>query len=260
MVKHRADISSTGAKAAIQPWMIQAVENSCPFPVDGESAAQALELNQNDIDGAVTYLLEQDSGDGTPRTDSIESSSSDSEMRDGPQKRQDRRLSRARKERQQMSLHEKLSKLDARSLDSLLRSESSSIRIHSSDGWSGGSSSPPPLDDGSTTPGSSYSPPSEEWPPKPAPSIKLRLTLTPESRQSPAPAGPQKLVLKQKSPHKRLSARDAKPLKKQAQKQARKERQQQQQQVLEQSDTQQTPSSSFGSQSAVTTEFRTMQI
>lgn len=209
----------------VLPWQIDVVCKSLPYLADKVTIKRALEAAKGHIDLAVSTLL--DAEEHGSNSSQVESSSverdhdSDDDTYDGPNKKQDRRMSRAtraQKERTRDSKHA-LSKLathdgsqesfasfasEASSHpDSTQRS--SSTQTTSSDGYDASpkkftASQPQHVSSAQTVPA------------KPAVRIKLLPPRPPPGKTSQKQSGP------------RTSSRDKKDLQKQAQKKARKER------------------------------------
>lgn len=216
----------------VEKYKLDIVAKSLPYAVDEQIIVRALEDSKGNVNNAVDRLLEAEEQQSISSQQSSGSFGRDSESSDdmgnGPNKKQDRRLSRASKTalklKQAKRRQQIASKLDTigDSLDSLINLPSGppslaqrkrSIITDSDD-----ESSPfEPLRDGDTSSGSEYSGATSA--PPPAPSITgIKLRLTPSSaKPSPAPTVPPKRL---------VSARDIKTSKKIAQKAAAKERKQ----------------------------------
>ena len=237
-----------------QPWQINAVVNSMWFPIDEDTAIKALQDSRGNLDDAVSKLMDDNtSPNNTPSvySSSVEpqldpSIKTDENSTDAPNKKQDRRLSRASKSasrtRERRYRDQLLEKLSSSSLEQLEQASGSSLGtsgvrrrynpvIPDDEDTEMDDSTPPPhLLDGSTSSESDYST-NNSSPPKPP--LTLKLSLKPPQPSTSAIANPglvqsiSKPIIKDTKPNKRLtSARDMKSLKKQAQKQAAKERRQ----------------------------------
>ena len=83
----------------VLPWMIDVVEKSLPFLADKPTIKRYLEVAKGDVNLAVSNMLEAEENGSTSsrhESSSVERDhDSDEEMHDGPNKKQDRRLSRA---------------------------------------------------------------------------------------------------------------------------------------------------------------------
>ena len=212
----------------VLPWMMEVVTKSLPYLADNVTIKCALEAAKGDVNLAVSNLLE--AGEYGSTSSQQESSSverdhdSDDDMLDGPNKKQDRRMSRASKAQRARSMESKhaLSRVAAYdgSQESVgsWESESSSVPESSQQ-----SNTTQPTEVEESEPRfkaeDSASASRSESPAKPT----IRLKLHP-----PKPPDPSLRVGKtqQRQPGPRLTARDRKDIKKQAQKAARKERQQ----------------------------------
>lgn len=221
---------------------LKIVRASLPQYVDDEVIARVLKECNGNINNAVDKLLEFDDQRSTSSQQSSvdrETDSSDDNAHT-PSKKQDRRLSRATKSalrtkhnirQQQLAL--KLDMYDD-SLDELLKTQTppplspqkrGSAVLDSDDD----NDSVEPLRDGDTSSGSEYSAPAVP-PVSSVTGIKLRLTM--KSRESTPQVKPESSTPEPVAEHKpaastkRISARDMKIMKKQAQKSAAKERKQ----------------------------------
>ncbi|KAL9082527.1 MAG: hypothetical protein Q9159_006353 [Coniocarpon cinnabarinum] len=241
----------------IQQWQIDVVMQSLWFPVDEATAIRLLEASRGNVDDAVSKLIEE--LESPDRSSSVHSSSVepqsavDDENCEGPNKKQDRRMShhskflsrtQQRQEREQYA--ESLGSTSSlEQLETIAPSTHSAYRRRpyrrvilddededeDGDTEMVGENDLPSLVDGTTSSESEYS--MATSPPKPPLTIRLSLKppqpsqpdqqrrssqLTPIPSRSASKAGYQK---------KRLhAARDMKSLKKQAQKQHAKERRQ----------------------------------
>ena len=85
----------------VQPWMINVITQSLPFLADRATIRKTIEECKGSLDAAVTKLLDledQGSVSSTQETSSVEREpDSDDEALSGPNKKQDRRLSRAKR-------------------------------------------------------------------------------------------------------------------------------------------------------------------
>lgn len=212
----------------VLPWMIDVVSKSLPYLADKPTIKRALEAARGNIDLAVSNMLDAEEYGST--SSQQESSSverdhdSDDDMHDGPNKKQDRRMSRASKAQRARSMETK------HALSQLATYDGSQESVGS---WESENSSAPESSQQSTSyqpvgiedagshikPAYSTSVSRSDSPAKPT----IRLKLHP-----PKPPDPSLRVGKtsQKQLGPRLTARDRKDIKKQAQKAARKERQQ----------------------------------
>lgn len=208
----------------VLPWQVDVVAASLPFLADKPTIKRALEAARGDVNLAVDRLMvaeENGSTSSQQESSSVERDhDSDDDMHDGPNKKQDRRMSRASKAQRARSEQSKhaLSQITAYdgSQESLgsWESEQSSARESSQP-----IEATQPAANGEARGKAEDSTSRSESPSKP----KIRLKLHP-----PRPPDPSQRVGKtqQKQPGPRLTARDRKDIKKQAQKAARKERQQ----------------------------------
>lgn len=234
----------------VLPWQIDVVSKSLPYLADKPSIKRALEYAKGDINLAVSNLLDAEEYGST--SSQQESSSverdrdSDDDMNDGPNKKQDRRMSRvsrAQRVRARESRHalRRVEVFDGsqESIDSW-ESEASSMpdglstqptsiednqpstseKKHDEDeGDEIAVSHPPPISSATTT--STTTTTTSNPTTKPP----IRLKLHPPKPPDPSHHQQQrvgKTLLRQPGP--RLSARDRKTMQKQAQKAARKER------------------------------------
>lgn len=211
----------------VQPWMIDVVEKSLPFLADKPTIKRAIEASKGNINDAVSRLMDAEeygSSSSHHESSSVERDhDSDDDMHDGPNKKQDRRMSRAsraQKERSHGSKHalSQLTTFDGSqesftSHDSDVSSqpESSQNSTNTKPAPSNDASAPMKQEDSSST---TPSQPDATAPVKPPPRIKLLPPKPPPGKTQQKQSGP------------RISARDRKDIKKQAQKAARKERQQ----------------------------------
>ncbi|OQO00212.1 hypothetical protein B0A48_13999 [Cryoendolithus antarcticus] len=208
-----------------QAWEIDRVASVLTFLTDKPAIRRALEASRGNIDRAANILMEAEENFSASSAQESSSVERDQESEDdghaGPNKKQDRRMSRASrkdKPRSQESKH-------AFSRLQIVHDSQESI----SSSWESEASSQP--DDGTNTDNMSFStiasqePDAASNPPR-KPSIKLKLhgpkpPLSSDPLHRP-PSGKTSLL----QPGPRPTARDRKDIKKQAQKAARKERQQ----------------------------------
>jgi len=211
----------------VQPWQIDVVSNCLPFLADKPTIKRALEAAKGNIDAAVSTLMdaeEHGSGSSAQESSSVErDQDSDDDTNAGPNKKQDRRLSRATKKSKPRSSETR------HALSQQETADGSQDSVASSTGEDSEASTIPQSSQQSTTTTQSTS---TTAPSRPPIRLKLRPPKPPpdyqpkdakDGRTSSEPAG--KTTLSQPGP--RISARDKKDIKKQAQKAARKERQQQ---------------------------------
>lgn len=214
----------------IQPWQIDLVHKSLPFLADKPAIKRAIEAAGGDVNAAVSAMMDAD--EYTSTSSQQESSSierdhdSDDDMSEGPNKKQDRRISRPSKSRLARSAESRhaLSKLavydgSQESLDSW-ESEASSVpdrpqRNVITDIIKAEGAESQPKNDISDE--ASFSRPSS--PAKPPIRLKLHPPKPPSHQQRIG-----KSIQRQLGP--RVTARDKKDIRKQAQKAAHKERQQ----------------------------------
>lgn len=213
----------------VLPWMIDVVSHSLPFLADKPTIKRALEATKGDVDLAVSNLLEADeygSASSQQESSSVERDhDSDDDMHSGPNKKRDRRMSRASKAQQSRSLESRQALSQLAAYDG----SQESVNSYDSDASSGVESTQLNTNTQPTQPSElnsrlkpedSTSASRSESPAKPT--IKLKL----HPPKSPSPS-PQRIgKTQQRQPGPRLTARDRKEMKKQQQKAARKERQQ----------------------------------
>lgn len=219
----------------VLPWQIDVVSKSLPFLADKPTIKRALELAKGDINAAVSNLLdaeENGSNSSYQESSSVERDheESDDDMHDGPNKKQDRRMSRASrppKHRSTDTTHA-LSKLathdGSQETFASWESESSlSSAAESSQNSSVPHSTQASFDDSNIVvkqePAKTSSSASDA-PSKPT----IRLKLLPPRPPGASQEHNSKTQQRQNGP--RVTARDRKDFKKQAQNAARKERQQ----------------------------------
>ncbi|KAJ9627829.1 hypothetical protein H2203_003047 [Taxawa tesnikishii (nom. ined.)] len=196
----------------VMPWMVDVVSASLPFLADKPTIKRTLEECKGNIDAAVSKLLdaeERGSISSAQESSSVEREpDSDDEAYNGPNKKQDRRMSRVTRQKNKTQDHrESLSKLAT-------HDEPQEPSASNDSDASGVPNNQPASGTGEET--------STPDPPRPPIKIKLRAPRPPTD-DAPRPGG--KTQQKQIGPQ-RQTARDRKDMKKQAQKAARKERQQ----------------------------------
>ncbi|KAF2772783.1 cysteine proteinase [Teratosphaeria nubilosa] len=207
----------------VQPWQIDVVSKSLPFLADKPTIKRALEAARGDVNLAVSNLLDADdygSASSQPESSSVErEQDSEDDVHTGSNKRQDRRMSKASRALKPRSTDTKhalshLSNYDGsqESIESW-ESEASSIP----EGSQQSVATQPTDTDDSVIKAADVS---RSTSPAKKP-VKFKLL-------PPRPPDPSQRVGKtaQRQPGPRVSARDRKDIKKQAQKAARKERQQ----------------------------------
>lgn len=216
----------------VLPWQIDVVSASLPYLADKPTIKRALEATKGNIDAAVSSLLDAEN-DGSASSHQGSSSverdhdESDENSHNGPNKKQDRRLSRAsrtQKNRSHDTTHalSKLATLDG-SQETFASWESESSLSSAAD-LSQNSNAPnstqTSFDDSCIVVKQEASKASSDAPAKPIPRLKLLPPRPPDASQQ----RNNKSQQRQNGP--RITARDRKDIKKQAQKAARKERQQ----------------------------------
>jgi OTU domain-containing protein 3 len=198
----------------VQPWQIDVVSNCLPFLADKPTIKRALEASKGNIDAAVSNLMdaeENGSGSSAQESSSVErDQDSDDDSNTGPNKKQDRRISRAVKKSKPRSSQTK------HALSQLETAEGSQDSFASSNGDDSEASTLPSCSQTSDTTTQSTS----TAPSRPPIRLKLRPPKPPPDYQPPEQSG----KTSQSQPGPRISARDKKDIKKQAQKAARKER------------------------------------
>ena len=212
----------------VQAWMVDVVSASLTFLTDKTTIRQALEAAKGNVDVAVSNLMDAEeagSASSQPESSSVERDhDSDDDMHDGPNKKRDRRLSRATKAQTSRSTASKLALShlathdgSQESVNSFDSDASSEIGVAHPNG-SSGVTAPDQLHDRLQSEDSTSASRSQS-PLKPT----VRLKLHPPKPPSPAP---QRLgKTQQRQPGPRITARDRKEMKKQQQKANRKERQ-----------------------------------
>lgn len=212
----------------VLPWMVDVVSKSLPYLADKPTIKRALEAAKGDVNAAVSALLdEQEYGSTSSQQESSSverEHDSDDEMGDGPNKKQDRRMSRASKAQRARSAETQhaLSHLAAYdgSQDSFSSWESENSNIPDSSQRSTNTQSTPFEDaEPRFKTEDSTSASRSESPAKPTVRLKLLPPKPPDHTQRVGKT-------QQRQPGPRITARDRKDIKKQAQKAARKERQQ----------------------------------
>ena len=203
----------------VMPWMIDAVTNSLPFFTDRQTIKRTLEECKGNINDAVSKLLDQEEGwsiSSQPESSSVEREpDSDEDALNGPNKKQDRRSSRANRQQRDPDTKRALSRLAP--YRQAANSNTSDDSEASSD----------PAQEGSVVYGDmedviqvkQQDDVKPETPPRPSP----RIRLNPGKPPSDAHAGK---TMSRKPGSARITARDKRDMKKMAQKAARKERQQ----------------------------------
>lgn len=213
----------------VLPWMIDVVTHSLPFLADKLTIKRALEAAKGNVDVAVSNLLEAEefgSASSQQESSSVERDhDSDDDMQGAPNKKRDRRLSKASKAQQPRSLESRhaLSQLQlydgsqesVNSYDSEASSDAESSQLNhiTQNGEAKG------LESRIRTEASTSASRSES----PA-KASIKLKIHPPKAPSPSPQRVGKTQQRQPGP--RVTARDRKEMKKQQQKAARKERQQ----------------------------------
>ncbi|EON60813.1 hypothetical protein W97_00022 [Coniosporium apollinis CBS 100218] len=219
----------------VLPWMIDVVSSSLPFLADKPTIKRALEESKGNIDSAVSKLL--DAEDRGSVSSAQESSSverepdSDDDVINGPNKKQDRRLSRATKtmkkgQERRRQIASELASYDG-SRESLVSEASrksrspgtSHLKEEIADTEDEDSRSDFVKEEGKSEPAVLLSAPS-------SPRKPVRLKLNPPKPPDPSSTGGGKTQQKQPGPQRKHgpTAREKKDIKKQAQKAARKER------------------------------------
>lgn len=217
----------------VLPWQIDVVSKSLPFLADKPTIKRALELAKGDVNAAVSSLLdaeENGSNSSYQESSSVERDhESDDDMNDGPNKKQDRRMSRASRAPKQRSAETShaLSRLAAhdgsQETFSSWESESSlSSAAESSQNDTTPHSTQTSFDDSNIVvkQEAAKTAASSDAPARPAVRLKLLPPRPPDASQQ------RNSKTQQRQTGPRVTARDRKDMKKQAQKAARKERQQ----------------------------------
>lgn len=205
----------------VQPWQVDVVSNCLPFLADKPTIKRALEATKGNIDAAVSNLMdaeENGSGSSAQESSSVErDQDSDDDTHAGPNKKQDRRTSRATKKTKPRSSETRhaLSQLETADNNGSQDSFASSTGGEDSE-----ASTVPTSSQQSTASNQTSTAPS-----RPPIRIRLRPPKPPPDYEPPDQAGSSNKT-SQSQPGPRISARDKKDIKKQAQKAARKERQQ----------------------------------
>lgn len=215
----------------VLPWQVDVVSKSLPFLADKPTIKRALEAAKGDINTAVSNLMDAEeygSASSQPESSSVERDhDSDDDAFSGPNKKQDRRMSRAARQKPRSTASKHV-------LSHLATHDGSQESVGSLD--SEGSSIPEGSQQSTVTQptenedtdlqiktedGDTISVARSQSPAKPPVRLKLLPPKPPPDHES---RGTGKASHRQPGP--RLSARDRKDIKKQAQKAARKERQQ----------------------------------
>lgn len=211
----------------VLPWMIDVVASSIPYIADKPTIKRAIEAAKGNINNAVDALLEAEhdnSSSSQHENSSVERDhDSDDDMHDGPNKKQDRRMSRASRAQKEQTSHSR------HALSQLSAYDGSQ---ESSGSYDSEASSQPESQCRDNRPNKMFpadatirkeeslgtSTPPSDAPAKPA----VRIKLLPPRPPDPSQQRVGKTKQKQHGP----SASQSKALKKQAQKAARKERSQ----------------------------------
>jgi hypothetical protein len=209
----------------VLPWMVDVVSKSLPYLADKPTIKRALEEARGDVNLAVSNMLdaeENGSASSQQESSSVERDhdSGDDDNYYGPNKKQDRRMSRASKAQRPRSLASKhaLSQLENYdgSQESLGSGDSESSSLPDSSQQNILTQSIE-LEDVKAEDSTSAS--RSESPARPPVRLKIHPPRLPDPSQRVGKTS-------QRQPGPRLTARDKKDIKKQAQKAARKERQQ----------------------------------
>ncbi|KAI7630982.1 cysteine proteinase [Hortaea werneckii] len=217
----------------VLPWQVDVVSKSLPFLADKPTIKRALEAAKGDINTAVSNLMDAEeygSASSQPESSSVERDhDSDDDALNGPNKKRDRKLSRSARQgpRSTGSKHA-LSHLEnydgsQESIGSYA-SEASSVPPNGSQQSTTTTTQTTETDESDvrlkpTADGESIEVARSQSPAKPPVRLKLLPPKPPPDYKGP----PGKTSQRQPGP--RISARDRKDIKKQAQKAARKERQ-----------------------------------
>lgn len=217
----------------VLPWQIDVVSKSLPYLADKPTIKRALEAAKGNINAAVDKLLEAEengSNSSLQESSSVERDhESDDDMHDGPNKKQDRRLSRASRAQKPRSAE------TSHALSKLATHDGSQETFSSWESESSLSSAAESSQNGSTTHSTHTSfdesnivvkqEATKSAAPSDAPARPpIRLKLLPPRPPDGSQQRSSKTQQRQTGP--RVTARDRKDIKKQAQKAARKERQQ----------------------------------
>ncbi|KAF2492191.1 cysteine proteinase [Lophium mytilinum] len=235
MVEPKTPQSKAETSSYTEPSKLEAVATALPFLVDARTLKKTLEEAKGDVVNSISKLKESKSCTTSPGGSSVErETDSDDEGTDGPNKRRDRRLSRATmskkvktaskaaaKAKKTKAPHPFLVRLHANSSQESLTSDTGSYSLPLADPTSSDNSdsdSKPDWHMESWYQGD-YNPPTVPDSQRIPSRVKINLKK-PES-----PSG-RKTVLRQSGPQRRKapSAREKKDMKKLAQKAARKER------------------------------------
>jgi len=222
--KQREQLDKT---SHVLPWQIEVVQKSLPFLTDQPTIKRALEAAKGNINNAVSNLLDAEENGST--SSQQESSSverdhdSDDEMDDGPNKKQDRRMSRVSRAPKAPSAESKHALSNLAMYDGSQESVASWESEASSqpDGSQQSTTAPSTANDGSQVVVKKEAEGTRSESPVKKPTVRLKL-------HGPKPPDPSQRVGKttQRQPGPRVTARDRKDIKKQAQKAAHKKRQQ----------------------------------
>jgi len=214
----------------VLPWQVDVVSKSLPFLADKPTIKRALEATKGNIDAAVSNLLDAEENGSTssqPESSSVERDhESDDDVQHGPNKKQDRRMSRASRTQKPRSTESKHALSHLQTYDGSqesfgsFESEASSMPDDSQH-----STFTQPTDTEDAEPcvkreDDSIDVARSQSPAKPPIRLKLHGPRPPADQSQRVG----KTSQRQNGP--RLTARDKKDIKKQAQKAARKERQQ----------------------------------
>jgi hypothetical protein len=208
----------------VLPWMLKTVGQSLPFLVDTPRIKKALEAAKGSVDLAVSNLLDEEYGSNSSQQESSSvdrDHDSDDEMHNGPNKKQDRRMSRASKAQKERSAESRHALSHLATFDG----SQESIRSFASSNSSIPESSkdtpptqPNELEESSDPNSKVIDSTSVSRSNSPRPPIRLKL-------HPPKPPDQSRVgKTQQRQPGPRATARDRKEIKKQQQKQARKER------------------------------------
>ena len=205
----------------VLPWMLKTVSQSLPFLVDTQRIKKALETAKGSVDLAVSNLLDEEYGSASSQQESSSverDHDSDDDMLNGPNKKQDRRMSRASKAQKERSSEARHALSNLTTFDGSQESIHSFASTNSSNAGSTPATQPTELEesDPNNKPINSASASRSNSPARPP----VRLKLHPPKPPDQSRVG----KTQQRQPGPRATARDRKELKKQQQKQARKER------------------------------------
>ena len=212
----------------VLPWMVDVVSKSLPYIADKPTVKRYIEAAKGDVNLAVSNMIEADergSASSQQESSSVERDhDSDDDMHNAPNKKQDRRMSRVSKAQRARSMESK------HALSQLATYDGSQESVASYD--SEASSVPESSQQSTMTQPTEFkefdnlikaqdstSASRSESPAKPPIRLKLHPPKPPDLSQRTGKT-------QQRQPGPRLTARDRRDIKKQAQKAARKERQQ----------------------------------